>query len=119
VAGGQAPLVLPAFSLSTSEMPELGERASVGQLKQAAFTTPAGHVSKFVPTADGGFILFVREMLPVSQQRKNEDLAQFTAQVRRGRQSEAFNLWLQGEANRELRNTPFFQKQATGAAKSP
>ena len=98
-------------------MPELGDRASIGQLKQAAFTTAAGRVSKFVPTADGGFLLFVQELLPVSQQRKNEDLAQFTTQIRRARQSEAFNLWLQGEANRELRNTPFFQKQTAGAAK--
>ena len=117
VAGGHSPLVLPAFSLSPSEMPELGDRASIGQLKQAAFTTAAGRVSKFVPTADGGFLLFVQELLPVSQQRKNEDLAQFTTQIRRARQSEAFNLWLQGEANRELRNTPFFQKQTAGAAK--
>jgi hypothetical protein len=47
-------------------------------------------------------------------------MPQFLAQVRRARQGEAFNLWLQGEANRELRTTPFFQKQAAaGAAPSP
>jgi hypothetical protein len=118
VAAGHSPLVLPAFSLSTSDMPELDERASLGQVKQAAFTTAVGHASNFVPTADGGFVLFVQEMLPVDQQRKASQLAQFTAQVRRARQNEAFNLWLQGEANRELRNTPFFQKMtASGAAK--
>ena len=116
VAAGHAPLVLPAFSLSTPEMPELDERASLGQVKQAAFTTAVGRASNFVPTADGGFTLFVREILPVDQQLKAGQLPQFTAQVRRARQNEAFNLWLQGEANRELRNTPFFQKMTAGGA---
>ncbi|HEX7570565.1 MAG TPA: SurA N-terminal domain-containing protein [Verrucomicrobiae bacterium] len=120
VAGGQTPQILPAFSLSTQELPELGDRASLGQLKQAAFTTPAGHIGSFQPTSDGGFVLFVRQLLPVDAAKKNEELTQFIGQVRRTRSSEAFNLWLQGEANRELRDTPFFKKQAAAsAAKQP
>jgi SurA N-terminal domain/PPIC-type PPIASE domain len=117
IAAGQSPLVLPAFSLSTTELPEIEGRASIGQIKQAAFTSAVGHPSPFVATADGGFVLFVQELLPVNQQLKNQALPQFIGQVRRARQNEAFNLWLQGEANRELRNTPFFQKQTAGAAK--
>ena len=116
VAGGQAPQVLSAFSLSTQELPELGDRASLGQLKQAAFTTPSGHISNFQPSGDGGFVLFVQQMLPVDAAKKIADLPQFLVQVRRARQNEAFNLWLQGEANRELRDTPFFQKQAAASA---
>ena len=116
VAGGQSPQVLPAFSLSTQELPELGDRASLGQLKQAAFTTPSGRISNFQPTSDGGFVLFVQQMLPVDAAKKNVELPQFLVQVRRARQNEAFNLWLQGEANRELRDTPFFQKQAAASA---
>jgi hypothetical protein len=119
IAAGQSPLVLPAFSLSTTELPEIEGRASIGQIKQAAFTTAVGHAGNFVPTADGGFVLFVQELLPINQQLKNQALPQFIGQVRRARQNEAFNLWLQGEANRELRNTPFFQKQTAGAAKQP
>jgi hypothetical protein len=120
VMGGQVPQALPAFSLSTQDLPELGDRASLGQLKQAAFTTAPGHVSKFQPTGDGGFVLFVQQLLPVDAAKKIADLPQFMGQVRRARQNEAFNLWLQGEANRELRNTPFFAKMtAGGAAKQP
>ncbi len=117
VASGFAPQVLPAFSLSTTELAELGERATLGQVKQAAFTTASGHVSKFQPTSEGGFVLFVQQVLPIDVTKKNSELPQFLGQVRRARQNEAFNLWLQGEANRELRDTPFYQKQATGAAK--
>ena len=119
ITAGQSPLALPAFSLSTTELPEIEGRAELNQIKQAAFTTAVGHASGFVPTADGGFVLYVQDMLPVNQQSKNQELPQFVGQVRRARQNEAFNLWLQGEANRELRNTPFFQKQTAGAAKQP
>lgn len=119
VAGGCAPLALPAFSLSTSELPEIGDRASIGQVKQAAFTMAPGHISNFQSTSQGGFVLFVQQVLPIDVAKKNADMPQFLAQVRRARQNEAFNLWLQGEANRELRDTPFYQKQAAvaGAAK--
>lgn len=112
IATGQSPQVLPPFSLSSTEVAGFTERAELGQLKQAAFTTPAGHVSNFVPTADGGFVLFVQSLLPVDESKKLADMPQFLAQVRRGRQNEAFNLWLQGEANRELRNTPIYEPAA-------
>ena len=117
VAAAQVPLVLPPFSLNTSEISEIGDHASVGQIKQAAFTTTAGHISNFVPTDDGGFVLYVQEVLPIDEVKKKADMPQFVAQVRRGRQNEAFNLWLQSEASRELRDTPFYQKEAAGAAK--
>jgi hypothetical protein len=117
VAAGLAPQVLPEFSLSTTDLPGYTDRANLNQFKQAAFTTAPGHVSNFQSTRDGGFVLFVQQVLPVDTAKKDAEMPQFLAQVRRGRQNEAFNLWLQAEANRELRDTPFFQKLAAGAAK--
>ncbi len=117
VAAGQTPLVLPPFSLSTTYMPELGGHAGIGQIKQAAFTTTTGRVSPFEPTADGGFILFVQETLPIDATKKTADLPQFTSQIRRGRENEAFNMWLAGEINRQLQAIPVFQKEAAGMAK--
>jgi hypothetical protein len=108
VAAGHAPVALAPFSLSSQDIPEAGEHAAIGQLKQAAFTTPAGNVSNFMPDNDGGFVLFVQELLPVDAAKKAASLPQFTAQVRRARQNEAFNLWLMGEANRELKDTPVY-----------
>jgi hypothetical protein len=119
IAAGQSPQVLPGFSLATEELPELGERATLNQIKQAAFTTSPGHLSTFQASADGGFVLFVQQLLSLDTSKKAVELPQFTTQVRRARQNEAFNLWLQGEANRELRNTPFFAKMTAGAAKQP
>jgi SurA N-terminal domain len=117
VAAGQVSQVLPAFSLSTQELPELGDHATLNQIKQAAFTTSAGRVSNFIPDRDGGFVLFVQQQLPVDQAKKAAERPQFTARVQRARQGEAFNLWLMAEANRELRDTPVYASPAGGTAK--
>ena len=112
VAAGLQPQALPPFSLSTSDLPELGNRAELNQLKQVAFSTPIGHASDFEETGDGGFILYVQAQLPVDQSVMNAQMPQFMAQLRRAQQNEAFNEWLQFEANRQLRNTPVFGEQA-------
>jgi hypothetical protein len=115
-AHGVTPVVLSPFSLSSSEVPELGDHAQLGQLKQAAFTTPAGKISHFIPTADGGFILYVQSLLPVDESKKTADFPQYLAQARRARQNEAFSLWLNTELNRELPNVPYFQQKAQAQA---
>ena len=119
VTAGQAPQILTPFSLSSQDVPEAGDRAEIGQLKRAAFTTAPGHLASFVGTTDGGFVLFVQSLLPVDQQKKTAELPQFTAQVRRGRENEAFNRWLQAEANRELRNTPVYAELMGGKKSQP
>lgn len=117
VSAGLQPLALPAFSLSTRELPELGDRAELNQLKQAAFTTPVGKTSDFETTGDGGFIVYIQSRLPVDQAKMNSDLPQYLAEFRRERSAEAFNQWANLEGNRQLRNTPVFRQQfAPGTA---
>jgi hypothetical protein len=118
VAAGLQPEMLPAFSLSTQELPELGERTELNQLKQAVFTTPVGKTSDFVATSEGGFIVYVQSRLPMDQAKMNSDLPRYTAALRRERQSEAFGQWVNLEASRQLLSTPAFREQAArGAAK--
>jgi len=102
VGAGHPAEVLPPFSINTQELPELGDRASLGQVKQAAFTTAPGKPSGFIPTSDGGFILLVQSRLPVDQAKLAADLPQFTQSLRRSREGEAFNQWLQAEASANL-----------------
>jgi hypothetical protein len=116
VAAGQSPQVLSPFSLSSQDVPEAGDHATLDELKRAAFTTQTGHLSSFVPTADGGFVLFVQSLLPVDEMKKKFDMPQFLSQVRRGRENEAFNLWLQTEANHELQSTPVYAEISGGKA---
>lgn len=117
IADGLQPETLPPFSLETQKLPELGEHASdLTQLKQAAFGTDSGRISSFEETDDGGFIVHVQSRLPVDPSVMKSDLPQFTDSLRRERQSEAFNSWLQSEAGRELRNTPVFAERAANGA---
>ena len=116
VAEGQTPVILSPFSLSSSEVPEANGRAQIGELKQAAFTTAPGHVSRFVQTAEGGFVLFVQKMEPIDAATRTKDLPSFTSQVRRGRENEAFNIWVNNEASREFSHVPAMQKLQSGAA---
>ncbi|MEI9864154.1 MAG: SurA N-terminal domain-containing protein [Limisphaerales bacterium] len=100
------PQTLPPFSLTTRELPMLEGRAELNQVKQAAFTTTIGQASSFQDTGDGGFVLFVQSQLPVDKTIMNAELPQFTETLRRTRENEAFNEWLNAEAGRALRETP-------------
>jgi hypothetical protein len=82
------PQVLPPFSSSTRELPELGERAELNQVKQAAFNTAVGQISNFQETDDGGFVFFVQSQLPVDQSVMSAELPQFTETLRRSRENE-------------------------------
>ena len=116
VAAGHSPVMLKPFSLSSPAIPEAGDRAEVGAFKQAAFTTPPGKVSQFFPTSEGGFVLSPQSVEPVDNAKKSATLPEFIKQVRRGRQNQAFNEWLQMEASRELRDTPIYA-DLTGGGK--
>jgi hypothetical protein len=109
VIEGYAPQVLPPFSLTTQEMPELEDHATLNQLKTAAFTTTVGNTSGFKESDDGGFVVYVESRLPLDESKMQTDLPQFAAQLRQQRQSQAFNSWVQREASRELRSTPLFR----------
>jgi hypothetical protein len=117
-ANGLQPQTLPPFSLSTQKLPELNGHADLEQLKKAALSTQPGRVGDFEATDDGGFIVYVQSLTPVSQTTVNAELPQFIASLRRARENETFNEWLNIEANRALQNTPIYNQQAaTGAAK--
>ena len=114
------------LSISRHDIPSVLEVPADAQkeepctlLKHAAFTTAPGKPASFTATGDGGFVLFVQSLLPVNLQKKNTELPQFTQQVRRGRSNEAFNRWLQAEANRELSNTPVYAELMGGKNRQP
>jgi hypothetical protein len=119
LAAGQTPFALKPFSLSSQSIPEAEGHAEVNAVKQTVFTTPIGHVSAFEPTAEGGFVLFVKSLLPISEELKKSDLPKYLDQVRRQHENEAFNIWLQLEENRELRNTPLAADTAKQSQASP
>ena len=111
-AAGLHPEVLPPFSLSTTDLPELGDRVTLNHLKSVAFSTPIGHASNFETTDDGGFIVCVKSQLPVDINAMIGSLPQFAAAIRQQRETAAFYNWLERAGSRDLRNTPIYSGQS-------
>ncbi len=117
VAAGFDPETLPPFSLSTTDLPELKNRAGLPQIKQAAFGTPVGRASDFEETDDGGFVIYVEKQLPPDETAMKAQMPQFLAQVRREQSFELFQNWVNTEASHQLGNIPALQKPQPAAAK--
>jgi len=118
VAAHVQPVSLPPISLSTRTNATVEEHVSLDTFKQVAFSTPPGRSSSFIPTSEGGFLVFVREVLPLELAKMTAALPAFMNSLRLARQNEAFMMWINKEAEKGLRDTPVFrprQPQMTGA----
>ena len=95
------PELPPPLSLSTRSLTNVESHVSLFQYRQATFSTPPGKTSVFTPTADGGFIVFVQAKLPLDDAKLKADLPGFMNSFRQARQNEAFNMWVNVEAQRD------------------
>ncbi len=105
------PVSVPPVSLSTRDLPEIEDRVALNQYKQIAFGTPVGKPSPFVPTSEGGLIVYVKSKLPLDVAKMSANLPTFSNAVRQSRQNEAFNEWFSKEAQKGLAGIPAFQQQ--------
>jgi hypothetical protein len=118
MAKSLSPVTLAPFSLSSSDIPEIGTHAEPDTFKQVAFHVPPGHLSPLIPTRDGGFVVYVKSVAPPDAAAKTAELPQYTSQMRRERESVAFNVWVNSEAQKEFANIPALQK-AMSASRQP
>lgn len=116
-ASGLTVKTIPTFSLSTESFPDDAFASAMESIKEAAVSTPPGHIASFIPTQTGGFVLRVKAVVPADAARKAQELPEFAGQLRRERVSTAFNLWLQNESYREFRNIPYLQQDAAKASR--
>lgn len=82
-----------SFTLSSPAIPGLDEGINPAQVKSVAATLQVGGASPFVPTAEGGFMVFVRERSPVDEALTKAALASFLAEQRQAREEDAFRVW--------------------------
>lgn len=107
------PVSLPAFSASTETLPEVeNHQVDLPTFKQAALNTPPGKASGFVPTRNGGLVVYVHERLPLDEEKMKAELPDFANTVRQQRANEAFEIWFNKEASAALRDIPALQRQA-------
>ena len=92
------PITVPPFSPSTNALAGLDERISFRTLQSIAFELKPGEASQFLPAMEGGFIIYLKEKIPVSDAQVKAELPDFLARLRVYRQNEAFNDWFRKEA---------------------
>ena len=106
------PMTLPPFSISTRKLEQVENHVSLSQFKQVAFSTPPGQMSQLQGSMDGAYAIFVQEKLPLDEAKLAANLPAFERSVRQARRAEAFNDWFRQEAEKALREVPYFQKQS-------
>ena len=116
-SAGLHAITLPPFSLATQDMPELGDLASLNDLKTVTFRTVVGHASEFAATDDGGFIVYVKSELPLDTKAMSANFPQFVASFRQQRETAAFVNWFERAGSRALMNTPIAPAQSGGPAR--
>lgn len=85
---------IPPFSLSTSSLTNLDERLDLSRIKSLARDLKPGKASPFSSARDGGMIVYLQSRTPVDEAKMKAELPEFTANLARSRQFEAFADWL-------------------------
>lgn len=93
-----SPVVLTPFARKTTTLAGVPNRSDVSQLVSTAFQIEPGKVSDFVPTRTGGFIVHVKSVVPVAEDKLKSELPEFTKNLRQSRQYEAFSEWFQKQS---------------------
>jgi peptidyl-prolyl cis-trans isomerase D len=112
---------LPAFSLSSTSLPgNVDSHISLDSLKRIAFGTPPGQASQVAGSSDGAFVIYVEKTVPVNADKLKQELPDFIAGLRRERQGEAFNAWLNGQMRQDADFMQLMQKlSGEGQSKTP
>jgi peptidyl-prolyl cis-trans isomerase D len=100
------PVSLEPFSRKANTLAAVPNRADVPQIVNTAFGVQPGKVSEFVPTRSGGFTVYVKRIVPVSEERIKIELPEFTKTLRQSRQYEAFSEWFRRQADSARVNLP-------------
>jgi len=87
------PQTVTAFSLNTPSILEVTNRTDFVQLQEISFGLLTGNASKFIPTEDGGYVVYLKERLDVDEAKMREELPAFLAKMRGQRQIAAFEEW--------------------------
>ncbi|HWD20577.1 MAG TPA: SurA N-terminal domain-containing protein [Verrucomicrobiae bacterium] len=96
-AQGVKTTALAPFSMATPSIPEIKDRSSFQQLQSVAYTIPTGTISPFVPTSEGGFVVYVKQRQPVDETKMKEMLPTYLARMREQRAVAAWQQWLMHE----------------------
>jgi hypothetical protein len=96
------PKTLAPYSLNTPEIPAVTNHTEFVQMQQTAFNLMTGQASKFIPTEDGGYVLYVKQRQAVDEIKMRDELPGFLTKMREQRQVAAFEQWFGREMQLHL-----------------
>ncbi len=114
-ANNVKPITLPAFSLATAQPTNIETtvefkkieksnssvahlitgRQEFQQLVENLYSMQTGKMSAYIPTAEGGYVVYLKARQPVDQAKLQKELPEFVARMREQRQNAAFGEWFQ------------------------
>lgn len=90
-----SPILLAPFSRKSTSLPGLPNSADSSRVVSTAFSLTPGQVSNWVPTRSGGFLVYLKEIVPPTPEMVQAELPEFLKDLRQNRQYEAFSDWFQ------------------------
>ena len=89
------PIPLPQFSGASRNLPDWDRRINIEQAKYVAKNVETGKASALVPTADGGFVLYLKAREAVKDSELKDALPGYLAELREQGEFSTFNDWFQ------------------------
>jgi hypothetical protein len=77
-------------------------RTEFTHLQETAFNLLTYQSSKFVPDETGGYVVYVKQRLPVDEAKMKEELPAYLTKMREQRQIAAFEQWFSREMQLHL-----------------
>lgn len=118
-AHGVRPLAPAPFARSTQVIPEIDELLPTQLVRDAAFRVVPGRCSGFIPTTLGGFIVYVKERLPVDESKLRAEWDRFATTLVQVARNEAFQAWFRHAAQSGLADTPVGRLDTNALAELP
>ena len=94
-------LEIPPFAPSTRSLTNFDARINLQYLQNVVSKLEPGQASlpqPAQPPSEGMWVFYFKDQLPIDTTKMNSELPEFIAQIRFYRQNEAFNQWLQRQA---------------------
>ena len=81
------------------------DRVSLPMIKDSVSRMTAGSASNFIPTREGGMVVYLKARIPASEQKLTDEFPAFLEEVRESRESSAFGEWFSQQVNAAGLNT--------------
>ncbi|HMJ89865.1 MAG TPA: SurA N-terminal domain-containing protein [Candidatus Acidoferrum sp.] len=104
-------ITLPPISRSTESLTNLQDVVDTRQLKNVVLSLEPGKAGPFqISPPTGGFIVYVKQRVPIDEAKMKEGLPKFLGEIRYMRQNQLFSQWFNKELEKAAPGLPLLTK---------